>query len=183
VPALTGDRVVLRPIERPDLPRLWELVEDIEVAALFSAGPVVLASLAQWEARFEQEAANPRTDQAWFAIEVESQLIGQAGLQRIDHFNQRCELGIALGKEYWGKGFGQEAVRMLIEYAFTHLHMNRVSLHVLAEDARAVGAYLKAGFREEGRLRRAAWFRGRFHDELVMSVLQEERKSELRADD
>jgi RimJ/RimL family protein N-acetyltransferase len=110
-------------------------------------------------------------------------LIGQAGLQRIDHFNQRCELGIALGKEYWGKGFGQEAVRTLIEYAFTYLNMNRVSLHVLAEDARAVGAYLKAGFREEGRLRQAAWFRGRFHDELVMSVLQEERKSELRPDD
>jgi RimJ/RimL family protein N-acetyltransferase len=72
LPALTGDRVVLRPIERPDLARLWELLGDIEVAAPFSAGPVIPASLAQWEARFEQEAANPPTDQAWFVIEGEN---------------------------------------------------------------------------------------------------------------
>jgi RimJ/RimL family protein N-acetyltransferase len=177
MPALTGERVVLRPMERPDLPRLWELLEDLEVAALADVGPVVLASLAQWEAQFERRAANPPNDQISFAIEVEGQLIGQAGLHRIDHFNQRCELGIALGKEYWGKGFGQEAVRMLIEFAFTYLNVNRVSLQVLAEDARAVGAYRKAGFLEEGLLRKHAWLGGRFHDELVMSVLHEDWKS------
>jgi diamine N-acetyltransferase len=175
VSSLSGDRIALRPIERTDLPRLCELLEDLEVAALADGGPIVLASLAQWEARFEQQAANPSKDEVSFAVEVEGQVIGQAGLHRIDHFNQRCELGIALGKEYWGKGLGQEAVGMLVDYAFTYLNMNRVSLRVLADDARAIGAYLKAGFCEEGRLRQAAWVAGRFEDELVMSVLQEER--------
>jgi RimJ/RimL family protein N-acetyltransferase len=171
---LRHERVMLRPIERSDLVQLVELLEDPEVAALAGEGPVILASLAEWEAWFEQRAANPPKDSISFAVESEDELIGQAGLHRIDHFNQRCELGIALGKDFWGQGLGQEATRLLVDYAFTYLNMNRISLRVLADDARAVGAYRKAGFREEGRLRQAALVAGDFHDELVMAVLRAE---------
>ena len=52
--------------------------------------------------------------------------------------------------------------------------MNRVGLYVLAEDPRAVGAYRKAGFVEEGRIRQHAWVRGRYQDELVMAILRED---------
>jgi RimJ/RimL family protein N-acetyltransferase len=54
--------------------------------------------------------------------------------------------------------------------------MNRVSLRVLADHARAIGAYHKAGFQEDGRLRQAAFVAGDFHDELVMSVLRAEHR-------
>jgi RimJ/RimL family protein N-acetyltransferase len=54
--------------------------------------------------------------------------------------------------------------------------MNRVGLYVLADDPLAVGAYQRAGFAEEGRLRQHSWIRGEFHDELVMSVLREDWK-------
>jgi RimJ/RimL family protein N-acetyltransferase len=77
-------------------------------------------------------------------------------------------------RPHLGKGFGQDTVRTLLDYAFEHLNMNRVGLQVLAEDPRAVGAYRKAGFVQEGRVRRHAWVRGRYEDELVMSVLREE---------
>jgi RimJ/RimL family protein N-acetyltransferase len=171
---LSGERVVLRPIERADLPRLRELLEDLDVAVLSDVGPVVPVSLAGYEARFDEQAADPPKDQRSFAIEADGQVIGACDLHRIDHFNQRCELGIALGRDYWGKGFGQDAVRTLVDYAFSHLNMNRVSLQVLADDPRAIGAYRKVGFVEEGRLRQPAWVQGGFHDELVMSVLREE---------
>jgi ribosomal-protein-alanine N-acetyltransferase len=172
VPPLSGVRVTLRPIERSDLVRLAELLEDLEVAALADEGPVVLAPLARWEAWFEQRAADPPKDSISFAVESEETLIGQAGLHHIDHFNQRCELAIALGKDYWGQGLGQEGTRLLLDYAFSYLNMNRVSLRVLADQAQAVGAYHKAGFQDEGRLRQAAFVAGDFHDELVMSVLR-----------
>lgn len=171
---LQGERVVLRPVEREDLPRLWELLEDLEVEVLASAGPVLPISLAQYEARFEEHAADPPKDQAWFAIELDGELVGECTLFEISFFNRRCELGIALGREHWGKGLGQDAVRTLVDYSFEHLNMNRVSLQVLAEDARAVGAYRKAGFVEEGRVRQQTWIRGRFEDELVMAVLRED---------
>jgi RimJ/RimL family protein N-acetyltransferase len=156
--------VTLRPIERSDLVRLVELLEDPEVAVLAGEGPVILASLAEWEAWFERRAANPPNDSISFAVESEDELIGQAGLHRIDHFNQRCELGIALGKDFWGRGLGQQATRLLVGYAFTYLNMNRVSLRVLADDARGVSAYRKAGFREEGRLRQSALVSGETPD-------------------
>lgn len=171
---LSGDRVVLRPIQRADLPRLWELVSDLEVAVLGNPGPVVPRSLAQFEAGFDQDLAQDHKDRAYFGIEMDGELIGEAGLHRVDHFNRTCELGIGIGREYWGKGFGQDAVRTLVDYAFEHLNMNRIGLYVLAEDPRAVGAYRKAGFIEEGRIRQHAWVRGRYEDELVMSVLREE---------
>jgi RimJ/RimL family protein N-acetyltransferase len=173
---LKGERVVLRPIQRGDLPRLWELVSDFEVAVLGNPGPIVPHSLAESEANFDQELAQPRKDRAYFAIDLDGELIGEAGLHQISHFNRSCELGIGIGREYWGKGFGQDAVRTLVDYAFEHLNMNRVGLYTLAEDPRAVGAYRKAGFVEEGRIRQHAWVRGRYEDELVMSVLRQEWK-------
>lgn len=171
---LQGERVVLRQVQRLDLPRLWELLEDFEVAVLSDLGPVLPTSLATYEARFDAEAAEPARDRAWWVIEIRDELIGQCGLYRIDHFNRRCELGISIGREFWGKGFGQDAVRALVDYAFNHLNMNRVALQVLADDPRAVTAYRKAGFSEEGRLRQQAWVHGDFADELMMAVLRED---------
>ena len=171
---LSGERVVLRPIERADLARLWELVSDFEVAVLGSSGPVVPRSLAQFEAEFDRDLSQDHKDRAYFGIEVDGELIGEAGLHRIDHFNRACELGIGIGRDFWGRGFGQDAVRTLADYAFEHLNMNRVGLYVLAEDPRAVGAYRKAGFVEEGRIRQHAWVRGRYEDELVMAILRED---------
>jgi RimJ/RimL family protein N-acetyltransferase len=62
----------------------------------------------------------------------------------------------------------------LLDYGFRHLNLAKISLRVLADDERAVGAYRKAGFVEEGRLRAHAWYDGARHDELVMSVLRTE---------
>jgi hypothetical protein len=75
---LRGERVVLRPIQRADLPRLSELLEDLEVKVLRETGPVVPISLARYEARFDQEAATPARDRVWFAVETDGELIGGA---------------------------------------------------------------------------------------------------------
>jgi RimJ/RimL family protein N-acetyltransferase len=173
---LRGDRVALRPIERADLARLWELTEDLEVAVMAELGPVRPTSLAEFEARQLEREREQHRDWVWFAIEADGQVIGACDLHHIHQFTRSCELGIAIGREYWGKGFGQDACRTLVDYAFEHLNMNRVGLYVLADDPRAVGAYQRAGFAEEGRLRQHSWIRGEFHDELVMSVLREDWK-------
>jgi RimJ/RimL family protein N-acetyltransferase len=172
---LKGDRVLLRPIERSDLPRLWELVQDLEVTVLSRAKPAAPVSLAEFEARYEPPATQ-QTDRVSFAIEVDGEVIGQTGLHAIDHFNRNCELGIEIGRDFWRKGFGQDAVRTLVDYAFEYLNMNRVALQVLAEDPRAVGAYRKVGFVEEGRQRQLGWLRGVYEDVLVMAILREEWK-------
>ena len=140
-------------------PRLWELVGDFEVAlcctragltavirgvrGALRPGPVERAE----GSGLLRDRSGRRADRI-------------CGLHRIDYFSRSCELGIGIGREYWGKGFGQDGVRTLVDYAFEHLNLNRVGLYTLAEDPRAVGAYRKAGFVEEGRIRQHASVRG-----------------------
>jgi RimJ/RimL family protein N-acetyltransferase len=173
---LQGEKVVLRPIQREDRERLYELVETIEVRALSTSVPPLPLSLEEIEARDERLIREDATDSAWFAIEVDAEVVGICVLHGIDQYHQRADVGIRLGKPYWGRGHGQDAVRTVVGYGFRHLNLAKISLHVLSDDERAVGAYRKAGFVEEGRLRRHGWYDGARHDELVMGVLREEWK-------
>jgi RimJ/RimL family protein N-acetyltransferase len=170
---LRGEQVVLRPIQATDRERLYALVEDFEVRARASNDPPMPLSLEEVEARDARLIEDRRTDAAWFVIEVEGEVIGMCGLHSIEPYHQRAEVGIRLGKPYWSKGYGQDAVRTLVDYGFRHLNLVKIGLRVLADDERAVGAYRKAGFEEEGRLRSHVWFDGERHDELVMSVFRE----------
>jgi RimJ/RimL family protein N-acetyltransferase len=171
---LTGERVVLRPIEREDIGPLWELTDDFEVRTRASDRPPAPRSRAEAEAEFDRDPASAAPDRAWFAVEVDGELVGICGLHEIDHYHGVCDLGIRIGKEFWGQGYGQDACRTLVEYAFRHMNMRKVGLTVLADDERAVGAYRAAGFVEEGRLRQHHWFDGAYHDTLRMAVLRDE---------
>jgi RimJ/RimL family protein N-acetyltransferase len=170
---LRGERVVLRPIQASDRDRLYELVEDFEVRALASSDPPLPLSLEEVEARDARLLEERRTDSAWFSIDADGELIGMCGLHSIEPYHQRAEVGIRIGKAFWSRGFGQDAVRTLVDYGFWHLNLVKISLRVLAHDERAVGAYRKAGFEEEGRLRSHTWFDGARRDELVMAVHRE----------
>jgi RimJ/RimL family protein N-acetyltransferase len=170
---LTGDRVVLRPIQSWDRERLYDLVETIEVRALSSSDPPLPVSLEEIEARDRRWLDQPHPDSAWFAIDADEETVGLCSLHQIDHYHARAEVGIRIGLPYRARGYGQDAVRTLVDYGFRHLNMRKISLRVLADDERAVGAYRKAGFEEEGRLRAHAWYDGALHDELVMAVFRE----------
>lgn len=170
---ITGERVVLRAVQRTDLERLWELLGgDLELQSLVSARPPLPRSRAHLEADFERDLRAERPPPK-FAIEVDGTLVGRCELHSVDQYSRSCEVGIVLGREYWGRGFGQDATRALLRYAFRHLNLRRVTLQVLAHDERAVGAYRRAGFVEEGRLRRHAWHDGAYRDVLVMAVLRD----------
>jgi RimJ/RimL family protein N-acetyltransferase len=167
---------MLRPTERDDVPCLWELLADIEVATLSDDGPVFPRSLTQYLARFDKSLEeDPRTS-VWFAVEADDEIVGESGLYAIDLFSRRCELGISLGRPFWGRGLGTDAVRVTVDYAFDHLDMNRVGLRALADDERAVGAYRRAGFTVEGRLRQHSRVRTEWHDDIVMSILRSDRQ-------
>lgn len=170
---LRGERVVLRPIQASDRERLYELVEDFEVRSRASSDPPMPLSFEEVEARDARWLEERRTDAAWFSIDADGELVGMCGLHSIDHYHQRAEVGIRLGQAFWSNGFGQDAVGTLVGYGFRHLNLAKISLRVLADDERAVAAYRKAGFEEEGRLRSNVWFDGERHDELVMSVFRE----------
>jgi len=169
---LTGDRVLLRAVERDDLRALWELDNDLEVEHRASDQPPKPVSLAAMEARFDARAAQPESNVVRFVIEVEGAVIGACGLHYLDPYSQTCHLGIAIRRDRWGQGYGQDAVRTLLRYAFGPLNLRKVSLEALADDPRAVGAYRRAGFTEEGRFRAHTWHDGEYRDVLRMAAFR-----------
>jgi RimJ/RimL family protein N-acetyltransferase len=173
---LQGDRVVLRSFERRDLEPFWEMGNDLEVESRASGWRPVPTTLAEVEARFEKRTQDPPTDLVDFTVEVDGEFVGRAGLWGIDEHSRVAQLGISIRRRDWGKGYGQDAVRTIVAYAFRHLNLRKICLEVLADDERAVAAYRAAGFIEEGRLRAHQWFDGEYRDALVMAVLRGEWK-------
>jgi RimJ/RimL family protein N-acetyltransferase len=101
--------------------------------------------------------------------------IGNIGLHRIDLKNRTAVLGIFIGeKDFWGKGYGREAIRVMLRYAFFELGLNRVELETFDFNERAMRCYKAVGFKEVG-VRRKAFFRdGAFHDLVLMDLLAAE---------
>jgi RimJ/RimL family protein N-acetyltransferase len=101
-------------------------------------------------------------------------LIGNCGV-RIDWKNRVGNVGIVIGKkEYWGKGFGTEAMQLLVNYAFNTLNLHRVELDTYSHNIRAQKSYTKIGFKIEGTKRDAVYIDGKYRDVVVMSILKEE---------
>lgn len=101
--------------------------------------------------------------------------IGITSLIAIDEKNRNAELIIDIGEpDYWGKGYGREALSLLLRYAFRELNLHRVSLRVFDFNARAVALYEKIGFRREGVSREALFRDGAWHHIIHMGMLQSE---------
>jgi RimJ/RimL family protein N-acetyltransferase len=84
-------------------------------------------------------------------------------------------VGIGIGDpDYWGKGYGTDALRLLVGFGFGQLNLRRISLNVFGYNQRAVKSYLKCGFKEEGRLRQWMLRGGERHDLIFMGILREE---------
>jgi RimJ/RimL family protein N-acetyltransferase len=167
---LRGAKVTLRAVEREDLRRLWELRND-ERTEVLAFGPPKPRSMAEMDVWFDRMLAD--TNSYVFVIDAEGATVGTCNLRDVDPVNRRAEIGISLAADQTGKGYGSDAIRVLLDYAFRHLNLHKVSLDTLASNEPALRAYRACGFVEEGRLREHDWFEGRYEDLILMAVLRE----------
>ncbi len=179
---LTGEKVRLRALRRDDLETLCEFNNDLEVELAGGGDPPIPQSLERLQAEFDKEVANGGRDGSNFAIEADDRLIGHAGLFNFNETARTCELGITIGDaSYWGQGYGSESVKLLLDYAFRLRNIRKVFLTVNGNNARAVRAYQKCGFKEEGRLREQVWSDGRYIDLVYMGVFQKNWLANLKS--
>jgi len=123
----------------------------------------------------ELEKENPRN--IFFAVHRldDDRIIGEVGLDGISYAHGDTYVGIGIGeKENWGRGYGTDAMNVILRYAFTELNLHRVSLTVFEYNPRAIRSYEKCGFRMEGHTREAMQREGRRWDIIHMGVLREE---------
>jgi RimJ/RimL family protein N-acetyltransferase len=169
---LTGDRVLLRGAGPEDAETCAPWFNDSEVIRYLNAGS--RPNLIETSREFLAQAAQSSTDVVFAIIERESRRhIGNTALHRIDSVRRSAVFGIVIGvPEYWGKGYGTEATRLVVDYAFRRLNLHRVELEVAAAHAIARRAYERVGFQIEGTRRDAMFVDGAYADALVMAVLR-----------
>lgn len=170
---LQGQKVILRAPRREDLPRIAEFRNDVEFELLGGGDPWWPVPLEALEGEFMQRRSTD--DRPWFAIEADGQYIGGCGLFHFDWAARTCEIGIGIGDPaYRGRGYGRDALTVLLEYAFRLRNLRRVWLTVHADNERALRCYRACGFVEEGRLRQHVWINGQYVDSVCMGLLCEE---------
>ena len=171
-----GERIRLRAVEREDVKKYFEWVNDPEVTFGLSLYlPMSMTDEEKWFERVSMREPNEKP----LAIEVRAgdgwRLIGNCTYFDIDTVAHVGELGIMIGdKTAWNQGLGTETMLLLLRHGFETLNLNRVYLRVFADNPRAIRTYQKAGFIHEGTQREAVFKRGKYGDVHMMSVLRRE---------
>jgi UDP-4-amino-4,6-dideoxy-N-acetyl-beta-L-altrosamine N-acetyltransferase len=170
---IEGERIIIRALEREDLPRLVRWRNDPEARRfIFSYLPLSMEEEERWFSRYLEQEKNKV-----FIIEVKDkkEAIGYLLLSNIDHKNQNAEIGIHIDeRDYQGKGYGKDAMRTFLRFLFCEMNLHRIYLYVHEYNERAIKFYRRMGFMDEGILRDATYTEGRFQNILLMSILRGE---------
>ena len=140
-----------------------------------SSGPLQSPKrAAKW---MEEEVGKLSPASYYFTIRTldGDQLIGELGLDVVNWSGRDAFVGLGIGEtNYWSKGYGTDAMNILLRFAFSEINLRRVTLTVFEYNPRAIRSYEKAGFQHEGRLRKVLNKEGRRWDMLFMGILREE---------
>jgi RimJ/RimL family protein N-acetyltransferase len=172
-------QVFLRSLEEADLERthLWHNDPELYSSLINPFRFVSKTAELEWlrrKAGYSGSEVN-----CAICLRTNGEHIGNISLAEIDWVSRKAELGIFIGSSaHHGKGYGKEAVRQLLSYAFFDLNLNRVSLEVLADNAAAIKSYEKCGFTVEGRLKGHVFKKGAYKDVLLMGICRHEFKQE-----
>jgi len=168
---MTGKKCYLAPIDVNDVEKFTEWLNDLEVTKYLIVYPHIIST--ENEKGFLEKLSKEHT----YSIidNGNNELIGNCGFGDIDHINQTAEVGIFIGsKKYWNKGYGTEALCLLLDYGFKALNLNNIFLRVYSFNERAKKTYEKVGFKVIGRRREALLRDNKRHDIILMDILNNE---------
>jgi RimJ/RimL family protein N-acetyltransferase len=175
VKKLIGKKIYLGPVSKEEIPILVKWMNDLEVVKYTDQ-----ISKNHTEETTNKFLENMLLDRkaAYFGIHTnKGELIGGTDLRDIESTNRSAVLGIVIGeKEHWGKGYGTEAIELLLDYAFNILNLKSVMLTVFEFNKRAIACYEKVGFKMIGKRRKARYLGGKYFDEIYMDILSDEFK-------
>ena len=157
---LLGDRIYLSPRNSQDIEQFTEWLNDFETTDYLGRSSELMTL--EGEKEFLEKDNNP---EATFVIVTinDDKMIGTVSL------------GIFIGdKEYRNKGYGTEAIKLILEYGFEYMNLHNIKLDLMEFNDRALKCYKKCGFKEYGRRRKCKFVNGKYYDTISMDVLAEE---------
>ncbi len=170
-PKLVGNRLYLSPMS----------VEDAAIYVKWLNNPTVSENIGMdtkiTTLESEKEWLKENQNKYNFAIVLKEsdKLIGNISLIEVDLVHRNAVLGIFIGDDSnRGKGYGKEAIKLLLEYGFNNLNLNNIMLSVYSFNKRAIKVYESLGFKKFGTRHKSHYFKGKFYDEIQMEILKEE---------
>ena len=171
-PTLQGEMLRLRPVRADDADAMWEMVQDPEGKRLTgTTATFTRPQVDEWCATVSDRPG--RIDLAITAGDADEYL-GEIVLNEIDDVVRSANLRLVMRPAYRGRGYGTEAIQLVLGLAFDGLGLHRVGLDVLAVNTRAHALYENLGFVLEGRLRDAYRDGARWCDAILMGLLEDE---------
>lgn len=167
---MNDSRIYLRPITEADTPDIvrWRNSEIVRQYFITQAD-FTPESHMYW---FNNYIKTGKAVQFMIVTREDNKPIGSVYIKDLDNEHKKGEYGIFIGEgSYLGKGYGSEAARLMLEYAFRTMKLHRVYLRAFTDNERAVGSYKKVGFEVEGILRDDVCIRGRFRDITWMAAI------------
>jgi RimJ/RimL family protein N-acetyltransferase len=180
---LLGVRIMLREYRTDDLPWIRQWVNDPAIVSNLSDIFLYPHALESTEAFLESVIEGSSDSRGFVIADRQTEAyIGQVNLDSIDWKNRVGSIGIVIGSsEQLGLGYGTEAMKLLIRFAFQEMNLNRLQLEVYDFNDRAYRCYLTCGFKEEGRSRERQYKNGRYVDVIQMGLLKSEWKEDERS--
>ncbi len=174
---LKGKRVTLRPLMKKDEKRIAELAHDKSIYR-FTRVPYPYKIAYAKKFISDSQGKMKEKEEYVFAITLneDDELIGTASLMRFDRMSNRAEVGYWLGKPYRNKGYVPEACKLIINFGFSKLKLNKIIIECAKENTASKKVIDKLGAKLEGVLRESSFVGGRYRDSLYHGILRKEWK-------
>ena len=170
---MRSNSIYIRILEKSDIETTQKWINDPEISKIMGYLPVLsYENQLDWFDKIKNDKSR-----FIFAIclNENDKHIGNIGLGNIDYINRHCMLNIFIYcKEDRSKGIGSDATKLVLDFAFSRLNMNKVYLQTSNEYIEAIKMYEKIGFKRDGKLRQHAFYDGCYHDKIVFSILKSE---------
>lgn len=171
---IKADNIELRSLELSDSDAFHQWSQDREVTQFSISSYAYPQSQADIKTWLSTINSSNKTVSFGICCSVTKQLIGYAGITSISYLNRCGEYFILIGdKTYWGKGIATLVTKLVTDYGFNTLGLNRIELTAFSQNPAAFRAYEKAGYQHEGVLRQAGFRHGKYFDKVMMAALAE----------
>ena len=169
-----GKLVILRAFEQKDLEDNHRFVNDASTALDMLRGfplPSSYSDESQW---LSQQTSYTRGEYQFAVDNQDGCLVGRCGLIKVDWKNRSGEVAIMIGREWRGRGYGSDALRVLCAFCFDQMNIHHLKVTVLGFNTAAIHCYLACGFQKEGVLREDVFRNGAYSDAIVLGLLEDE---------
>ncbi len=168
-----GKLVYLSPLDVSDAPILAEHINDKETTKGITAiHPATISD----EESFIENANKDMSKSITFAVRESGtdELVGTVGIGRIHHVNRTAETGFAFRRKFWRKGYGTEAVTLLLQYSFNTLNLRTIASSVYDFNKGSIRIHEKLGYKHIGTRENWHYKDGQYISELLYTLTKED---------